>query len=218
MTEVRAHYNMIAASYDALDITADKRDLAILKLVEVDKSTRVLDVAGGTSRFGVKVVNKVAIYVNVDFSIKMLAVAKERLSRKENCHLILGDIRALPICGNVFDLAICSEVLEHTSEQAVVLEETRRTLKTSGRIVITNPNPVWAIIEFLAEKLKLKPPEGPHEYISPWQLRRVVSNCGLVLIDSSYMFTPTSTGCKLGKIDWLLEAFALKQIYVCKKL
>lgn len=46
---------------------------------------------------------------------------------------------ALPFMDEVFDVVLCTEVLEHVPEPEAVLREIRRVLKNGGRLIMTTP-------------------------------------------------------------------------------
>ncbi|MFQ5590287.1 MAG: class I SAM-dependent methyltransferase [Phycisphaerae bacterium] len=75
----------------------------------------------------------------VDVSGHMLEKARRNL---KGCRttLIKGDIQELNLPRAAFDVVICSEVLEHTTDPERILAEMRRLLTPGGRAVITFPN------------------------------------------------------------------------------
>jgi SAM-dependent methyltransferase len=52
---------------------------------------------------------------------------------------VLGDLSHLPMPDNLFDLALCLEVLEHVREPRQVLREIHRTLKPGGKLYVSVP-------------------------------------------------------------------------------
>jgi SAM-dependent methyltransferase len=50
---------------------------------------------------------------------------------------IVGDARALPIRDAVFDIVLCTEMLEHVPEPQVAIDEMRRVLKPGGTLLLT---------------------------------------------------------------------------------
>jgi SAM-dependent methyltransferase len=46
---------------------------------------------------------------------------------------------ALPFASAVFDIVLCTEMLEHVPDPAAVLSEIRRILKPGGRLIMTTP-------------------------------------------------------------------------------
>lgn len=223
-SRVRVHYDRIAKDYDERDITAKGRGELIVRLLEINKGSLVLDVAGGTGKLGIGIVDSGGVYVSLDFSKSMQSIAKEGLCNRD-CHLILADAGRIPFREGVFDAAICSEVLEHVLDPTVVLAETKNALKRGGILVVTNPNILWAPVEFLAEKLGMKPLEGPHRYIVPWKLRSLVQEFGFQISEETIMYTPflnfsrekLLNNLRFGWIYEILFVLAMKQILRCVK-
>ncbi|MDY6966231.1 MAG: class I SAM-dependent methyltransferase [Halobacteriota archaeon] len=52
---------------------------------------------------------------------------------------MVGDICNLPIKGNVVDLIVCTEVVEHVEDVDAALEELNRVLKREGYLILTMP-------------------------------------------------------------------------------
>ncbi|MEH1776884.1 MAG: class I SAM-dependent methyltransferase [Nostoc sp.] len=52
---------------------------------------------------------------------------------------IIADITAIPLPSKIFDVIICTEVLEHCCDPKTALLEISRLLKPSGAIIITTP-------------------------------------------------------------------------------
>jgi SAM-dependent methyltransferase len=52
---------------------------------------------------------------------------------------VIGDLSRLPMADNVFDLALCLEVLEHVREPRQILTEIQRALKPGGKLYISVP-------------------------------------------------------------------------------
>ncbi len=71
--------------------------------------------------------------------IHLLNYYKEKREVK-NLAFLLGDARALPFKEGLFDLVLCSEVLEHLPEPEKAINEIRRILVSGGLAIITTPN------------------------------------------------------------------------------
>jgi methionine biosynthesis protein MetW len=111
----------------------------LLRLFERDISSddRCLDVGcgdGGTS--GVWLNEHAGSYVGVDISDRALRKASER---GLDVHRI-SDAAELPFPDHSFDLAVCTEVLEHLFEPQLALTEIHRVLRLGGRLIVTVPN------------------------------------------------------------------------------
>lgn len=109
------------------------------------------------------------------------------------------DLRgSLPVADGVFDLVLCTEVIEHIKDvdsQAIgdleafnysgvhnLLRELRRSLRWDGRLLITTPNAAsWHMLgKWLYGELLLADPAHVREF-TPAELVRVAQACGLQL-------------------------------------
>jgi len=191
---VRDHYDAISGDYESHDPTQGKRVRKILSQVNFRKMT-VLDVAGGTGYIGQTIKEMGGTYINIDISIGMLSLARKKLSSIMGNHLlVLSDVHKIPLQENKVDIALVSEVLEHVENPRKVLREVSRVLKPNGTIIVTNPNPFWAPIQFLAEKVKYKAPEGPHKYIYHKELMRNIEKEGFSIFAVDIDFMPSDGG------------------------
>lgn len=109
------------------------------------------------------------------------------------------DLRGkLPLPDGVFDLVLCTEVIEHIKDVesteladleafnysgvSAMLGEFRRVMKPEGRLLITTPNASsWHMLsKWLQGELLLADPAHVREF-TPAELERVASGCGLRL-------------------------------------
>jgi len=79
--------------------------------------------------------------------------------------LFVSDVCNLPIKSDSTDFVICQDVLEHVPYQEKLILEICRILRKSGIGIITTPNPLWAPVLYVAEKLGLKVEEGKHKFV-----------------------------------------------------
>ena len=141
-------------------------------------------------------------YIDLDISKGMLGLARDKLSTIAGDYLlVLCDVHRIPLRENTVDIALVSEVQEHVEKPRQVIREVSRVLKPNGTIIVTNPNPFWAPIEFLAEKVKYKVPEGPHIYIYHRALMRDIEQAGFSIHTVDIDFMPYE-----GRIWRLLES------------
>ena len=111
-------------------VTKELRKLGI-------KNKLVLDAGCGTGFFSNILNNMNAKVVGLDI------ITKNAISAKQNIPRILsvgGDISVLPFKDDIFDLILCTEVLEHASDDVRALNEFFRTLKKKGTLILTVPN------------------------------------------------------------------------------
>lgn len=74
----------------------------------------------------------------VDASAKMVQIGTENAEKNgvENLSYLLGDIEAVPLDDESFDLAVLSQALHHAQKPEVALQEAYRILRPGGKILI----------------------------------------------------------------------------------
>ncbi len=108
----------------------------------------LLDLGAGGGRHSFEAMIRHARAVAVDLDEAGLRGVSEYaagLSTSETLGLakvevLMADARTLPFRDNVFDSAICSEVLEHLDEELAVIEELRRVTKAKAVVALTVPS------------------------------------------------------------------------------
>ncbi len=125
---------------------------AIRELVGNDSLHAVLDLGTGTGRMLEMVAPFAERAVGVDQSPAMLNVARTRLERAglRNIQLRQGDIYALPVERDGYDLVIVHQVLHYLDDPARALREAARVLRPGGRLVVVDFAPHG--LEFLREQ------------------------------------------------------------------
>jgi len=97
---------------------------------------RVLELGAGTGRVTVALADVARCVLAVDNAPAMLAIAAERLRGRAGVHLVLADIRALPLDG-AFDLVVLAyRTLQHLPAEAHpgLWHRLRRLLAPEGRV------------------------------------------------------------------------------------
>jgi ubiquinone/menaquinone biosynthesis C-methylase UbiE len=74
----------------------------------------------------------------IDLSSIMLERTARRLGN--SIPLVQGSADSLPFRSGSFDIVVCTEVLEHTTDPAAVIEELMRVAGSSGRVIVSVPN------------------------------------------------------------------------------
>jgi ubiquinone/menaquinone biosynthesis C-methylase UbiE len=117
-----------------------------------DRSVRaLLDIGTGTGRIIEVVGTQAERATGVDLSLDMLAVARSHLAEKglSRVQLRQGDVYALPVQPQSFDLVIIHQVLHFLDEPARAIREAARALAPGGRMLIVDFAP--HDLEFLRE-------------------------------------------------------------------
>ncbi len=111
---------------------------------------RIVDIGCGPGQYSTVLLKNAGVEVFcIDFSLKMLEIARKRLIRNNlycRAHIVQADIEHLPFRNNVFNAAVYVATIHHlpTFEARLnSLKEIFRTLKPKGKVVVT----AWSILQ-----------------------------------------------------------------------
>jgi SAM-dependent methyltransferase len=95
---------------------------------------------------------------------------------------VAGYAESLPFEAGEFDTVLCTEVLEHVADPAIVVQEIARVLKPGGYVFLTTPF-YWPLHE------------EPHDYFrfTQYGLRHLFEKAGLEIV----RMTPTAGGFRM---------------------
>jgi len=132
-----------AANWDelrALHLPEERVEAVIADLIGEAPLHAVLDLGTGTGRMLELLAPHASRAVGVDQSPQMLALARARLEKAglRNVQLRQGDIYALPVERDFYDLVIIHQVLHYLDEPARAVREAARALRPSGRLLIVD--------------------------------------------------------------------------------
>lgn len=132
-----------AANWDelrAMHVAEDKVEAAIRAAVGDAPIGSLLDVGTGTGRMLELLAPQADRALGIDQSPQMLGIARDRLGRAglRNAQLRQGDIFALPVERDAFDLVIVHQVLHYLDDPSRALREAARTLHPGGRLLVVD--------------------------------------------------------------------------------
>lgn len=73
--------------------------------------------------------------------IEFIRTAARHLGQEDRLQPLLGNLYATPIPAASADLAICSEVVEHLTDDLAAFHEIHRVLRPEGALILATPNP-----------------------------------------------------------------------------
>jgi ubiquinone/menaquinone biosynthesis C-methylase UbiE len=162
------------------------------------------------------------VLVNAELSRGMLSQAV-RLHPGEN--FIQSSLHELPFGSSAFDAVLSLETLEHVPDPFLFLAELRRVLVPGGDLVMSLPPSAVEWTASLNNRLKFHHGEGPHRFIAPREVKRMLGEAGFELIEHrGTLFAPLK-GAFFESLDSRLSALfadgpfaqlGLRQFYVCK--
>jgi len=113
-----------------------KRVIENLLRKNTNRKTTLIDIGCGIGDLISSLTPRPETIVGIDLSAQALESASRRCG---TASFVLADARTLPIKAKSFDLAICSEVLEHLHSDSQAVEEISRVLDRGGIAVFTAP-------------------------------------------------------------------------------
>ncbi len=151
LTEVRAARNARAEHYFAsqatqwdrlrsLHIAEERVEAAVLDAVGSGPFRAILDLGTGTGRMLELLASRADRAVGIDQSHAMLNIARARIERggSRNVQVRQGDIYALPVERDGYDLVILHQVLHFLDDPSRALREAARAVRPSGRLIVVD--------------------------------------------------------------------------------
>jgi len=119
-------------------------DATLLRLLERcrDGSARILEIGVGkgdlASKISLQIEHGVMSYIGIDLSSEGVKIAQQRTA---NFSFLVASGTHLPFKSHLFDIVICSEIIEHIIEKEKLLLEISRVQTVGGQLILTTPNP-----------------------------------------------------------------------------
>lgn len=114
------------------DFNQFNRDMWVKKkAAEISKGSKVLDAGSGTGRY--RHCFSHCDYISTDFCREPSTLGS--YSKMD----YICDVALIPNTDKLFDIVLCTEVLEHVPQPIEVIKEFSRVLKTGGTLLLTAP-------------------------------------------------------------------------------
>jgi demethylmenaquinone methyltransferase/2-methoxy-6-polyprenyl-1,4-benzoquinol methylase/ArsR family transcriptional regulator len=124
----------------AMHVAEERVEAAIRETIGATAIDALLDLGTGTGRM-LELLSPLATRaVGIDQSLQMLALARARIERDGLRHVQLrqGDLYALPVERNSYDLVILHQVLHYLDDPARAVREAAHALRPGGRLLIVD--------------------------------------------------------------------------------
>lgn len=199
----REYFDQIARDYDYWKQKNWYYNANLRNLVKslIPKGSTVLEIGCGTG--DVLVHSEPSRGLGIDISNNIIAIAKAKHGTKKNLHFEMLDLFTVREILN-YQFIIMADVLEHLDDQTLFLAQLAKLVKPGTRVIISVANPFWEPVLMLAEKLKLKMPEGPHERLTIKDTEAIFVKSGFQIIEKDYRLLLPK---KIFGADWINRRF-----------
>jgi ubiquinone/menaquinone biosynthesis C-methylase UbiE/DNA-binding transcriptional ArsR family regulator len=141
--QASSYFGQVAGDWDRirkLHLSDDRVEAVLAEVIGRRRIETFLDIGTGTGRMLELFAKHAQRAVGVDLSAAMLSVARANLDRAgvRNVQLKQGDVYALPVEREAFDLVLIHQVLHFLDDPAKALREARRTLAPGGQLVVVD--------------------------------------------------------------------------------
>ena len=136
--KVMNRYNFFCDVYD--QSYSKEQELKIksaLNLADLNDNPIVLDIGCGTGNVFSFISDRANILVGVDFSIKMIKMAKKRSKKFSKVNLILADSDFMPFPQGTFNEIYAISLLQNMPDPKSTLLEIERVSKRRSMIIVT---------------------------------------------------------------------------------
>ena len=172
---VGSHFDTVAPDYDRWKAKAHRYyDALKASLREiVPPGSHVLEVGCATGDILASLEPEEG--VGLDISPAMIELAARKHPGLE---FRVHDLMQGPL-GERFDYVVAADVAEHVPDLDTMMGSLAEMLTDEGVAIVVTANPRWAPVLHLAERLRLKMPEGDHEWRSRADLASAAGRAGM---------------------------------------
>lgn len=179
-TRVESHFDSVAKDYDLYKRKNKFYYDNLKKLLKtlIPEKRKVFEVGCGTGDL-IKHLNP-SFGIGFDLSREMIKIAKLKNRSEKKVEFTAKWPEGY------FDYIFMSDVIEHLEDPKSTFNEISKLMNKNTRFICTMANPIWEPVLLIAEKLKLKMPEGPHRRINFTELKKISEKAGLKIIEHDY--------------------------------
>ena len=162
-------------------------------LTQVDLRGRlVLDAGAGTGHFSRALSERGARLVSLDLGHTLLRETR----RKAETLPVQGSLLDLPFANGLFDVVLCTEAIEHTSDPRRAVSELCRVTARGGVLALTVPNRLWKPAVIAANALG-RPYRGYENWVGYGELASWVREGGLEIeLQRGFNLMPHTFFCR----------------------
>ena len=134
-----------------------RRDLVIeaIKTAPVQNVKRAMEVGPGSGVYLPALCQRFDRVVAIDIETSHIVQLRKTIAEFRNLEFIIGDLKHQQWTEG-FDLALCSEVIEHVADSRSFMTGLARAVRPGGILILSTPQP-WSTMELVAS-IALSPP------------------------------------------------------------
>lgn len=136
----KAYFEEVASNWDTMRsdfFPVSVRDRAISEM-DIRDGLKVADIGAGSGFITEGLLEHDIEITAVDESEKMLEVMKEKFRTSDNISYLISESEYIRTPDYSWDYALANMFLHHVERPAVVIKELYRTLKSGGKLIITD--------------------------------------------------------------------------------
>jgi ubiquinone/menaquinone biosynthesis C-methylase UbiE len=179
--QAEAYFAKVAGDWDrirALHVSDRGVEKAMSEVIGRQRVNALLDIGTGTGRMLELFAGLAARAIGIDQSAAMLAIARSNLDKHavRNAQVRQGDIYALPVEREAYDLVLVHQVLHFLDDPARAIREMKRVMAPGGRILI---------VDFAPHEQEFLRSEHAHRRLGfgKDEIAAILSDAGLELIE-----------------------------------
>jgi SAM-dependent methyltransferase len=169
------HFDRVAPDYDRWKEKAHRYYAALKKSLReiVPPRSRVLEVGCATGDILASLDPDEGLGLDISPAMIELAARKHPGLRFRVHDLMQGPLEER------FDYTVAADVAEHVPDLDTMMSSLAGMLTDRGVAIVVTANPLWSPVLHVAERLRLKMPEGDHEWRSRADLASAARRAGL---------------------------------------
>lgn len=160
--KIKEHFNKTSRDYDYWKKKNHYyyEQLKVFYKKHIPPGERIVEIGSGTGDILAAVSPREG--TGIDISFEMVQIAKEKYPQ---LRFFVSDAEALAL-KDKFRYVIMSDLIDHVYDIWKVIGEAGEILEEGGELILTTINPVWDFLFDISEALRLKMPEGPHNFVN----------------------------------------------------
>jgi len=206
---VQQQFGATAAHYLTSKPHAEGQSLArLVEQLRPQPAWQVLDVATGAGHTAYAFAPPVGRVWASDITAEMLALVRQEIVRRQltNVGTLYAKAERMPLRDSSFDLVTCRIAPHHFDSIPAFLEESRRVLKSDGRLgIVDNVVPPGAVGDYINALERLRDPSHLRAWtMEQWQA--ALARCGFAVVHEEMLTKSMEFNSWAGRHDATMQA------------